>query len=517
MSYINRKPTYGNFILIFAGLKLLLNMLALNRYGFHRDELLHLALGDHLAWGYKEVPPFIGFLAFIVNHVLVGSLIATRIFPALFAAAMVWVAGKLVVEFGGRRFAIAITCLTLILSPAFVASDYLFQPVIFDQFWWVFATLLLAKFINTKEDKYLYFFGVAVGFGILTKYTMLFYVVALIIGLLCTRQRKMLISKPFLISAVIAIIMILPNIVWQLTHHIPAISHMNKLQSQQLQYNHWQDFVIQQFVYQGISSLVWLAGLGGLFLSYKLRRFMFLGIAYLVVFAFLLKMNGKSYYLFPAYPMLFAAGAYMIERVLKSSWKPLRIAVLLVLTLPHLLLLPIALPIMPVDQMIAYLKKLKQNFPVLKFANTWEDHKQHPLTQDYADMHGWVEMVEKSAKAFHALPAAEQSKTIVFSDNYGEAAAFFHYGPQYGLPPSISLNSSFALWAPEHLDIDNIIYISDDDDVSDLVPVSQSIEKIGEVTDTLSREKGTGIFLIKGIKPELREIYKKHLKESREN
>ncbi|NCD69876.1 ArnT family glycosyltransferase [Mucilaginibacter agri] len=513
MPYRNRKPTYGNFILIFVGIKILFNLLAISHFGFHRDELLHLALGDHLAWGYKEVPPFIAFLAAIVNHIFGSSLAAARIFPTLFAAGMVWFTGKLVVGFGGRRLAITIACLTLIFSPAFAASDYLFQPVIFDQFWWLLTVCLLVKYLNTQNANYMYLLGVAAGLGILNKYTMLFFVVALVIGLLLSKQRKVLLTTPFLISAGIAFVIVMPNLIWQATHHMPVFTHMSTLQKQQLNYNNPMDFVVQQFLVHGVGIFVWVTGLVCLFASYKMRRYMFLGIAYLVVFLFLFKMNGKAYYLFPAYPMLFAAGAYMIEGWIKTSWRFLRTLTVLFLSLPNLILFPVVLPFLTLAQTLDYIKFVTEKMPFSKFIVTWEDKKQHPLTQDYADMLSWEEMVAKTARIYNSLTPEEQAHTIIVADNYGEGGAFQHFGPAYKLPQVVCLNSSFALWAPATIAPKNIIYVSDDKDVSDLTPLTTSSTLVDEITNPLAREYGTGIFLLKGLKPAITPLYENDLKQ----
>lgn len=54
---------YYVLIFLFVLIKIALNLFAAPHFGYHRDELLHLALADHLDWGYKEVPPFIALLA----------------------------------------------------------------------------------------------------------------------------------------------------------------------------------------------------------------------------------------------------------------------------------------------------------------------------------------------------------------------------------------------------------------------------------------------------------------------
>lgn len=513
MPYRNRKSTYGNFILIFVGIKVLFNLLAISHFGFHRDELLHLALGDHLDWGYKEVPPFIAFLAYLVNHVLGNTLVATRVFPTLFAGLMVWFTGKLVVEFGGRRLAITIACLTLIFSPAFAASEYLFQPVIFDQFWWLLVVYLLARYFNTKNTINLYIMGVTVGLGLLTKYTMGFFIVALILGLLISKQRSILKTKPFFISVLIALTIFLPNAVWQFTHHLPVLTHMGMLQDQQLKYLKSSDFIVQQFLVHGVGIIVWIIGLFSFFTSYRLRRFMFLGVAYLLLFAFYIKMNGKHYYLFPAYPMLFAGGGYMIENWIKKTWTILRVSIIALLVIPNLILFPLVLPFLTIDQTIGYIKSVISKVPGLGFITTWEDGKKHPLTQDYADMLSWEEMVSKTAEIFHRLTPEEQNQTVIIADNYGEGGAFAHFGTAYGLPQIVCLNSSFALWAPASIAPKNIIYISDDGDVSDLKPISKSVETAGEISNPLAREYGTKLFLLKGIQPDITQIYKQSLKQ----
>jgi len=234
------------------------------------------------------------------------------------------------------------------------------------------------------------------------------------------------------------------------------------------------------------------------------------------MFLFLLAMNGKSYYLFGAYPMLFAAGGFGFERWLKSSGPALRTATIAFFTLPNFILFPMLLPVFPINTTLAFFRFSHKNLSFFNFAVTWEDQKVHPLTQDYADMFGWDEMAEKTAKAYHGLTPAQQAQTTIIADNYGEAGALAHFGPLYHLPEAVCLNSSFALWAPPDIHPHNIIYVSDDCDVSDLAPLVDSTKLMAKVTNPLSRECGTGIFLLKGVKPAISPLYKQHLKQKLE-
>jgi len=516
MPYKNRRSSYSTFILIFVALKIVLNLFAISNFGFHRDELLHLVLGDHLDWGYKEVPPFIALLAKITLNVFGDSVFAARIFSTIASGFIVWLTGQITAELGGRRFAITLACLALIFAPAFAASGYLFQPVVFDQLWWVVTVWLFVRYLNTATVKYLYWLGVAVGIGMLTKYTMAFFTVSLIIGILISRERKLLFNKHVVFSGLVAILIFLPNIIWQFSHHLPVIHHMKELRETQLDYIHPSDFIKQQLLVNGPALFVWLAGFISLMFSFRLRRFRFMAIAYILIFLFLLQMNGKIYYLFGAYPMLFAAGGFTFERILNRKAYILRTAVILLFVVPNILLLPLVLPILSLNSTTAFIKHTTERYTFLQFLVTWEDQKQHPLTQDYADMLGWDEMAKKVGDTYHALSPEQQKHTQIYADNYGEAGALHHYRNKYKIPDVFSLNSSFQLWAQDSLSAHYIIYVDDDDNVERrLAPMLESYRKTGEVLTPMAREKGTRIYLLINPSPKLNEVYKAELAKKR--
>jgi hypothetical protein len=517
MPYQNRRSTYSVFILIFVAIKIGLNLLAISHFGFHRDELLHLVLADHLDWGYKEVPPFIAILAKISDLLFGNSVFAARIFPTISGGLIIWFTGQITVELGGKKFAVALACLAMIFSPAFAASDYLFQPVVFDQLWWVLAVWLLIKYSNTSAAKYLYLLGVVVGIGMLTKYTMAFFTFALIGGILISKQRKLLYNRHIIGAALVAIIIVLPNLIWQLQHHLPVFTHMKNLRKQQLVFIKPSDFIKQSLMVNGIALFLWLTGFVFLLFSIRLHKFQFLAIAFVLIFTFLLVMKGKDYYLFGAYPMLFAAGGFGFERWLKASGYTLRGATIALFTLPNLILFPLVLPVLPLNQTLAAFRYTNSHLSFMKFIVTWEDHKTHATTQDYGDMFGWDEMTASVAKAWNSLTPEQQKHTQIYADNYGEAGAIHHFGKLYNLPDVVSLNSSFTLWAPDSIDAQYIIYVDEDGgkNIEKFKSVIESAKKIGEVENPLAVEKGTGIFLIVHPKPPLNQAYQKELAEKR--
>ncbi|MCC8426651.1 glycosyltransferase family 39 protein [Mucilaginibacter sp. UR6-11] len=517
MSYKNRKSSYTNFILIFVFIKILLNALAISNFGFHRDELLHLALGDHLDWGYKEVPPFIAVLAKLTTILFGSSVFAARIFTTVCSGLIIWLTGKITIELGGKKFAIALACLAILFSPAFIASGYLFQPVVFDQLWWVLTVWLLLRYINTHAVKYLYFIGIVIGLGVLTKYTMLFFAGALILGLTISRQRRLLWNKHVVGAIGVACAIILPNLIWQYSHHWPVFTHMATLQKEQLEYVKLTDFIIQQMLANGVALFVWIVGFFFLIFSFKLRKYQSLAIAYVLISIFLLQMNGKSYYLFGAYPMLFAAGGYGFERWIKSN-PSLRAAILVVFTLPNLLVLPTVLPILPLKPTLGFFDYINKHTRFIKFMTVWEDHKHHATTQDYGDMFGWDEVTQKVAYQYGILTPDQRQHTVIYADNYGLAGALHHFGKQYNLPEPVCLSSSFALWAPDKIEAQYVIFINSTrywNATEVFTPMVENCIQVDSITNPYAVEKGTAILLVKHPKPAFFERYQTKLAKTR--
>ena len=168
-------------VFILAIFKLLIHLLTNTNYSFHRDEFLYLAEGQHLSWGYMEVPPVIAVLGWLAQS-LGGSLFMVRLLPALIGSLTVFLIGVMVRDLGGKKWAQIFACAAFILSPAFMRSNTLFQPVSFNQFCWFLSAFLIVRIIKTQDPKQWLYLGIAAGVGILTKYSIAFFFAAFFIG-----------------------------------------------------------------------------------------------------------------------------------------------------------------------------------------------------------------------------------------------------------------------------------------------------------------------------------------------
>lgn len=504
--YTSKTYLLSDFAVIFylAILKLLLHLLTNTIYSFHRDEFLYIEMGKHIDWGYVEVPPMIGIYSKIAGSLLGGSLFAYRFLPALSGAAIVLLTGLMVKEMGGKRYAQVLAAVSIILSPLYLRTGTLFQPVGFDQLYWVLGAYLLIRILNRNETKMWILFGLVCGLGLLNKYTMLLFGFGVFIGLILSVQRKYFLSKKFWIAGGISLIIFLPNIIWQHQNDWVVFEFISALGSQQLVNFDPFGFVLTQVFFVWMAFPIVFCGFYFFFFSNLGKNFRPLGWIYLSSFLILLFLSGKHYYLGPTYPMLLAAGAVLIQQFIekrKRNWlKPVIIGFLIFFSLG---IFPYGLPLLPFPQLEKYVKYMADNYGLAE-ALRWEDGELHRLPQDYADMTGWENQVKHVAKVYHNLPPEEKEKCVLFCSNYGGAGAVNYYREKYVLPRAITLAGSFYTWGSGDLTGEIVITLGlDEDDLGNW----QNIELEATITHEYARENEMSVWICRNPKKTLHELW----------
>ena len=470
-----------------------IHLLFYHNLGFHRDELLYLSLGEHPDFGYFSVPPFIGILAMVVVKIFGYNLFAVKIVPALLGGVMVYLSALIARELNGSFFAQMLAATGLICSILFLRAFSLFHPVFLDIFFWTLALYLLIRYINTSHRKYLFSFGIVIGIGILNKYNLLFLVTGLLIALPFTQLRKLFLSKEIYITILLALIIVLPNLIWQISHQMPVLHHLGELRDSQLTNMSSATFLTEQLLMIFPATLIALPGMFYLLLSQDLKKFRVLGFSVVTVLALYLLLQGKSYYSAGIYPLLISVGAVFYERYLRS--KVLRLLFFALIILETWTLLPMGISSRSPEKMVAYFDKMAQitkNDAVRRY----EDNQYHPLPQDYADMLGWDELAAITNKAWHEVEQKEQC--IIYAENYGQAGAITILGKRYNLPEALSFSDNFRYWLPNSFDkeIVELIYINDEMG-ADVKELFGEINEIGRLSDPLARENGVKVFLCK--------------------
>jgi hypothetical protein len=307
------------------------------------------------------------------------------------------------------------------------------------------------------------------------------------------------------LAGVIAFVIFLPNLLWEISHGWPTIAILHAVIGTKYSTVTPWEFVGQQaLLTHPLAAPIWLAGLWYLFFDRAGKKYAALGFTYLIVLAQLIALHGKIYYLAPAYPMLFAAGAVWMEtRVLPNTGKWLKLATVPPLVLGGLIAAPLAMPILPVEYAV-------------KYCRFWDVEAIHvenmplgELPQLFADMYGWPEQVQAVAQVFNALPISDREKCAVLAYNYGEAAAIDYWGPARGLPKAISGHNQYGLWGPRGYSGDVVIAIGFSQE--QLRDIFDEVNPAGRVTSqyAIPEEANLTIYLCRNPRKNLRDIWAK--------
>jgi hypothetical protein len=457
----NRWPVASldlRLLALLAGAKLLIHLATAGRYGYFRDELYFLDCARHLDWGYVDCAPLIAVYAKVALS-LGGSLAVLRSIAALAGAARVALTMVLARELGGGRFAQALAGLCALAAPIYLGMDSILTMNGFEALFWMGCVYFLIRIVRTGDSRLWVWFGLLAGLGLENKHSMLLFGGAVAVALLLSRERREL-AKPWIwIGGGIALLIFLPNVIWQVRHGFPTIEDLENVRRS------GKNVVLSPagFVGQQILLLhpalfpIWLAGLVSLFVG-RLSRLRVLGWTYLMLLAVMIVLKAKNYYLSPIYPMLFASGAVAVEGwLVRRSWSRGRlwpkVAIATYVVAAGATVPPAVLPILPPEKLLAYQRWLGAAPPKT------EVRHEGPLEQRLGDQFGWPELVADVARIYHSMPPEERARTGIFASNYGEAGAINLFGPAYGLPPAICAHQSHYFWGPPAVERDTLIWL----------------------------------------------------------
>jgi 4-amino-4-deoxy-L-arabinose transferase-like glycosyltransferase len=438
-----------------AALAVLVHFLFNGKYGYFRDELYYAACGEHLAWGYVDHAPLIAFASWLSRALFGDSLFALRLLPALSAAPKVLLAGWMAREVGGARFAQFLAALLVFLAPIYLTFDNFLSMNAFEPVFWMACAAIVLRISNGGSPRLWLWFGFVSGIGILNKHSMLFFGSGLVVGLMLTSARKQFARWEIWTAAAIALLIFLPNLVWEIHNGYPTIALLRTVIGTKYATISPVAYIGEQFLLVNpLAAPFWIVGLYFFLFDKDGRKYAVLGYAYLVVLIEMIALHGKIYYLAPAYIMLLAGGAVWWEQNLFSrarAWvKP---AILTPLITSGVIAAPLAMPILPVAVAAKYcalwdVQDVKvENVPL------------NSLPQLFGDMFGWQEQVQAMSRAVDSLPPKEQTRVTLLAYNYGEAGAIDYFGKHYGLPKAISGHNQYGVWGPRGASADVTVAI----------------------------------------------------------
>ncbi len=476
-------------------------------YGFFIDELYYLALSHHLAWGYVDMPPLFPALVALWRALVGDSLVAVRLLPALAGAALVLATGLFARDLGGRRFAQGMAALGVLAAPIWLGLHGIATMNALEQLLWTAAAWIVLRIVRDGWERGWLWFGVVCGIGLLNKQSMAFFGVAMLAGLLLTRERRALASRWLWLGGLAALAIALPSLAWDFLHGFPHLEMLRNIKAsgRDVHLGPLQFLAQQALLLDPLALPLWLGGLLWLLADREGRRYRILGIAFVALIAEMLLLDGRVYYPAPAYPMLFAAGGVAFERLLERRLAPrsrrwAKPAAAIALAASGLALAPLTVPFLPPPALVRYLHAIGTSEPRL------ENHALGPLPQLMADRFGWPEMAAEVARIYRSLPPAERARAAIFGQNYGQAGAIDRFGPTLGLPPAISGHLTYFLWGPRGYTGEVMIVLDDRRDR--LEHLFQSVELAGHVSHPYSMPyEHFDVWVCRGIRQPLSTLW----------
>lgn len=402
-----------------AAVTAIVHLAVATRYGWNRDEFYYVICGRHLAWGYVDQPPLAPLLARL-SYTLDAGLLPLRLLAIAAQIGCVLLAAKLAAEFGGRRRAQVVTAAAIAACPVFEAASLLFGTTVLDQLAWVAMFVLIARALRLRTIGSWLAAGVTAGAGLENKQTLAVLLLGAVLGLMWFRRDALRTPGPWLAGGV-AVLLALPDLVWNALHGWPQMQMSRVLAAQQGgalgSLTHLPELVL---LLAGPPLIVlWLLGIRWLGSPDGREHRWVLVVAVLAVVAFTAG-GGKPYYPAPALAGLFAAGAVRVEAAGTARGRvgwPAAIAV------SGAIAVLIGLPVLPPSAATAL----------------------RPLNANLMETYGWPQFVDQVAKAAATMPPG----TVIFTSNYAEAGSLTLLGPAVGLhSPVYSGHTSYGLWGP---------------------------------------------------------------------
>lgn len=189
------------------------------------DESYYWAWAQDLDWGYFSKPPAIAALIALTTSICGDSEYCVRagsLYLHPITALLIFSIGRRL--FGaGVGFGAGLIFLTM---PAISLSSMVVSTDVLLLLFWSLSLYLLIEALNSNRKFLWALLGVSVGFGMLSKYSMVLFPVSALLYLSISKQNRHFLVQPGpYVAAVIAFLVFLPNIIWNIQNDFITVAH----------------------------------------------------------------------------------------------------------------------------------------------------------------------------------------------------------------------------------------------------------------------------------------------------
>lgn len=437
------------------------------RYGYHRDELYFRVLAEHPGWGYVDQPPFTPMAARVSMALFGDSPAALRVLPALAMAALVVLTALIARELGGGRAAQTLAAAGTATAAYVLIAGHTLLTVSFDLPFWAAAILFTLRAL-LRGGRWWLAAGAVIGAATYNKLLIAMLVLALAAGVLAAGPRRLLASRWLWAGALVAVVVALPNLLYQLTHDLPQLKMAAALGENKGGEMRVLFAPMQLLLFGPVVAVI--GGFGSVRL-WRDRRVRALAVAYPAAAALTLVSGGRFDYTAGLILLLFAAGCVTAEaagrdKIRSAGWS---------LALGGAGNAVIALPLVPLAVL--------GSTPV-------------PMINEVArESVGWPALNAAVTGVLDALPPDERRRAVVVTANYGEHGSL----SQAGLTRVYSGHNQLWEYGPPPADGDPAILVN----AGLMSGEFSSCEVRATVDNGLgveNEEQGVPVFLCRGLR-----------------
>lgn len=292
------------------------------------DEAYYWVWSKHLAGGYYDHPPMVAVVIRLGTMIAGDSEFGVRLVSILLALPMSYaIYQAAAILFGSRRVAASSTILLNITLMAAVGTMIVTPdaPLLVASSFLLFA---LAKVLQTGNGAWWLAVGAAAGCALLSKYTALFFGLAILIWLLAVPGLRHWLLSPWLyLGGVVAALLFAPVILWNAEHGwVSFIKQMGRARIEDFRPAYIAELIPTQIAFA--TPLVWILGSMGLYALYARRagaapgRVLVNALFWVIVAYFVwhsLHARVEANWFAPVYPAFAVAAAVAAHLV---EWQP---------------------------------------------------------------------------------------------------------------------------------------------------------------------------------------------------
>ncbi len=415
-------------------------------YGYHRDELYFRMLPP--AWGYTDQPPLMPLLAHIVTALFGDSVVALRVVALVCAVASLPLLALVTREVGGGRLAQAFTVWGMAGATMTLLFGHLLLTASLDLVVWPSALLFAIRALLRGAGAWWLAAGAVVGASTFNKLLVAVLMAGIALGLALCGPWRWFRSGWLYGGVALAMLIAVPNIVYQATHGWPQLAMgaaLGQHNAGEVRVMMWPFLVLLP---GPILAVFWIVAIVAILRRRSWRPLRLLVVTFAVVVAFVFAAGTQFYYTAGILAVLTAVGAVPVADWARTRGR--RIAVGVLLGVNALGCAATSLPLVPATW-----------FGASGLASV------NSATADTVGWERYVQQISDVAKTARA--------DAVIASNYGEAGAIDRFAPD--LPVYSGHNALWDLGPPG-------------DDATTVVIVGGQYERVRDLFDSCRVEDG---------------------------